>query len=382
MARKNMWSATAAVGDSELRGILEGYAPERDGTVELTRTTGNSSQGVYSVGRLGGAHRRNERPSGLSPSGRKNTTSVVGRANVSEWTSVWPEDSEQTVSRASVAPSRADAPPPRTEYGRGQPDHTRPEYGRPEYPPGPADYPPGRAGDTPTHVGAGGGRGSKGRRRSPSRPLRYTGSRRKFSSWAPLAGGVLMLVLVLGATMLAEADRYTGSSSSALNGSQSTVATPTTAGRSTGATASRSSRVADSPAAEAVATALNKEFDVLGCGRVDVDQSLVTAAGAHVNDMISKGYLDTGAPDGSATMDRAKTAGYQGTKVAESVISGAGNPAEAARVAFPTPEADLTVPATVKVVSGGPLTCGWTAVGAEAKLNSRGVGYWSIVLGQ
>jgi len=425
MARKNMWSATAAVGDAELRGVPEGYAPEIDGTIELPRAMPGPSANVYTVGRLGGAHRRSEKP-GRKPSSSAGRSSVpraggsrrAGRNDrteqTGEWTSIWP-DEQPTVPRPSPVPHSPQTTPPADErgtttggYDRGPSGYDRGPSG---YDRGPAGYDvepvSGRSGARPAPAGhpapsgrpvsgsrptsgsrTGGGRaadgGSRrrpkaGSRRSPSRPMRYTGSRRKFSSWAPLAGGVLMLVLVLGATMLAEADRYTGSTSSA---GSAPASVPAAGAQQSKAPPSARKAPATAPAAEAVAAAINKQLDNLGCGRVEVDPTLVAIAGDHVDDMLAKGYFDTAAPDGGGTLDRAKSAGYPGKKVVESVVSGAGNPAEAAQAAFPAPDATSTVPATVKAVSGGNLTCGWTAVGAEARMNSKSVAYWSIVLGQ
>lgn len=440
MARKNMWSATAAVGDAELQGLPEGYAPERDGTMELPRAMPDPSSGLYTVGRLGGAHRRNDksgrparpsRPAGdeRSPKGGRSTEQT------GEWTSIWP-DEQPTVSRQAPQPKPQKSSPDdrwTTTTPTGRPD---PRQGPAAYDRGPAAYdggssgydrgpggydrgpaaydagPSGRGpagrpvptspagrpapispapGARPVSSGrptsgartggsrAAGGRraGKPGSRRRPARPMRYTGARRKFSSWAPLGGGVLMLVLVLGATMLAESDRYTGNSSSALN-SSAPASAPTAAANPPSA-----AKKNDAPAAEAVAAAINKELDNLGCGRVAVDQTLVAFAGDHVDDMLSRNYFNTKTPDGDTSIARAKSVGYDGKKVVESVVAGAGNPAEAARAAFPVPgDAGGGLPATVKAVSGGKLTCGWTAVGAEARMNTKSVAYWSIVLGQ
>ncbi|TQS45420.1 hypothetical protein [Cryptosporangium phraense] len=432
-----------------------------DGTIELPRTMPGQSSGVYTVGRLGGAHRRSDRK-GERPTGRASVPGA-GSGRDDEWTSIWPDDTPTVQRPSPLRPPMDDrrgyGPEDRRGYepddrrgyeaderrgydhGASGYDHRAPsgyDRGPSGYDNGPAGYDRGPSGydrgpsgydrglsatDTGTwdtirpdgypvsgtrsgsgarpmpmprptsvpHPTSGprptsgvrptsgsraesvaaesGRRGRGGSRRRPSRPMRYTGARRKFSSWAPLGGGVLMLALVLGATMLAESDRYTGTSS----------APPASAPAA--AAQEPPSENADVAAANSVAAAINKELDDLGCGRVKVDQTLVTAAGTQVEDMLDRGYFSTTGPDGGTSIQRAQKAGYKGTKVAESVVSGAGNPAEAAQAAFPV-DPKKQPAGSVKVVSGGPLTCGWTAVGAEARMNDKSVAYWSIVLGQ
>lgn len=457
MARKpNMWSASAAVGDSELRGIPEGRAPERDGTVELPRSTGTPSPSVYSVGKLGGAHRRSDRSSGSHTVGRGSSSgrdssgrgqSIIGRASAA-WTSVQPSG-EQPPSRTEPTGAEwQDAGQPPNEWtSTGSPYLTPPHAGPPYIDPphaGPPYIDPPHAGppyiDPPPFPGAGGpgypsgayptsgypvsghrtgsyptsghqtgsyptsgyptsgnsgatsgyptsgtpsasrdGRrgGSHKSARGPSgrRPVRYTGSRRRFSGWAPLAGGALMLALVLGATTMAEAGRYSDDTGTASSGSA-----PAAAANPTSAASAAPTQATDNGPAQAVAAALNKEFDNLGCGRVAVDQSLVTAAQKQVDDMVANN--GSGKPDTSGTLARAKTAGYTGTEVAESVVTGAGTPAQAAQLAFPAPGTTPTVPSAVEVVTPHTLSCGWTSVGAQAQLSGGQVTFWSIVLGR
>ena len=408
MARKpNMWSASAAVGDNELRGIPEGWAPERDGTIELPRATASPSPSVYSVGKLGGAHRRSERTGGHT-AGRGQTgrggQSILGRAGAA-WTSVQPTGGDQPPAGSPYIDPPTGPPYTNPPTG-GSPYIDPPAGGVPYIEPTFNGYPvsgyPGSGHQTGSYPTSGhqtgsypisgyppvsaapSGREARGSRRpgghtparqpSGRRPMRYTGARRRFSGWAPVAGGVLMLTLVLGATTLAESGRYSDDTGSGSSAPAAANAAPTT-----GASAAPK-QTADNAPALAVAAAINKELDTLGCGRVAVDQSLVTAAQKHIDAMVASNTTATPNTDGSLT--RAKTAGYNGTQVAEAVVTGAGSPAQAAQLAFPEPGTSANPPAAVQVVSAQPLSCGWTSVGAEGALNGSQVMYWSIVLGK
>jgi hypothetical protein len=352
---------------------------------------------VYSVGKLGGAHRRGDKDRSSRGRSRGEQTGA--------WTNVDP--SGGNTGQYDIPPYQDPEPgvgiwqdvvPPPGTYPPGYPISGNPTSGYPslDYPTSSrptSSYPssgypssgyPTSSQPTssrPTSSRPASSAGYGGSRRASStrpatkgskrRPVRYTGQRRRFSGWVPLVGGVLMLALVLGATTLAEAGRYSDSDGG------TSAAAPTAA--STSAAAKAPVAVDEGPA-QAVATALNAELDQLGCGRVTVDKSLVTAAQLHVDAMAAS--ATSVKPDTSGSLNRAKTAGYKGAQVAEAIVTGAGSPAQAAQLAFPAPGTTPNVPSTIQVTSGQAIACGWTSVGAQAQMSGDQVTYWSIVLGR
>jgi uncharacterized protein YkwD len=236
----------------------------------------------------------------------------------------------------------------------------------------------------------------------PSRPDLYAGARRRFSGLGTIAAGFVTLVLVLGALLTSELDRYS-SPDTALDAQATGAAPPPTvdaAPPSQGGPASTPTPEATpsspppppppSPRATAaanevntlVAATINRQLDALGCKRVKIEPTLVTAAKQHMTTMVRSGYLSTVAPDGSKPATRAKSAGYTGKRVIESIVLGAETAPEAARLAFPLPaDSADALPITVQVVSRTPLKCGYTAIGADFRRDSRNVPIWSLILG-
>jgi uncharacterized protein YkwD len=200
--------------------------------------------------------------------------------------------------------------------------------------------------------------GPRSARRHGRRPIRYSGRRRRFTGAGSLLGGVATLALVLGATSLADAGRNEQANSpiGAQDAAGDTSLQPSSPQSSTNSSGTNPStgqaRAAPAPAAAApasvvtdVATIVNRQLDLLGCGRVAVDPSLVKAARSRVDDLIKRSATAATAADPLGPAARAWASGYSGAQVVESVLIGNGTAAQAAQAAFPVPGATPAKPA-------------------------------------
>ncbi|SHM90285.1 CAP domain-containing protein [Cryptosporangium aurantiacum] len=235
----------------------------------------------------------------------------------------------------------------------------------------------------------------------PSRPDLYAGSRRRFSGMGTIASGFVALVLVLGALLTSELDRYSSQDEEPPLHSQATgsarlpsaaapaapaVPLPTTAAPPAAGSASPTPTPTRTAVADAVNTSVlttvNRALDDLGCAPVVIEPKLVSAARAHMDTMIATGYLTLTAPNGTGPDARAKAAGFRGTAV-EAIVLGADAPAQAAKIGVPLPAAaDDPLPVTVRVVAKEPLKCGYTSLGADFRRDTRNVPITAIVLGK
>ncbi|MFI5958694.1 CAP domain-containing protein [Cryptosporangium sp. NPDC051539] len=229
--------------------------------------------------------------------------------------------------------------------------------------------------------------------RPNSRPDLYSGARRRFSGLGTIASGFVALVLVLGALLTSELDRYSTQDDPPPNaqtpGSPLLPAAPVDPGNASpapGGTPPDDPPPSASPPADsvpiAILTAINQELSGQGCKPVKLDPKLVTAARNHMNTMVATGYLDLRTPDGTGPAGRAKAAGFGGSRVVESVVLGAEAAQDAATIGFPSPgKSGDAVPITVQIVSRTTLMCGYTSLGADFRRDSRNVPIWSMVLG-
>ncbi|GAA3391138.1 CAP domain-containing protein [Cryptosporangium minutisporangium] len=232
-----------------------------------------------------------------------------------------------------------------------------------------------------------------------TRPDLYAGARRRFSGLGTIASGFVALVLVLGALLTSELDRYssqdspplhsqaTGSpglpTNGAVPGGSPAPAAPggTAAPERTSSAPSPSSSTAVDEVNRAVVATVNRSLDDLGCESVAIEPRLVAAARAHMDTMVETGYLTVTGPDGDNPKSRAKAAGFTGSTVVQAIVLGAETPTDAATLGAPPPAAaDDALPITVRVVAKTPLKCGYTSLGADFRRDSRNVPIAAIVL--
>lgn len=240
----------------------------------------------------------------------------------------------------------------------------------------------------------------------------YAGSRRRFSGMGTIAAGFVTLVLVLGALLTSELDRYSAVDSRAADPATGPALTPgapdTTpsgapgapaasaapGGRTNGADTSPSPRPSKTqpsgssgaPVGDdanlAVLATVNQALTGLGCNKITLSRNLIAAAQAHLTTMVDTGYLALSMPDGTDPGERARAAGFTGSSVAEAIVIGADTPAQAVAAGVPTPTAaDDALPIYVQVVGKSELKCGYSAVGADFRRDSRNVPISVIVLG-
>jgi len=242
-----------------------------------------------------------------------------------------------------------------------------------------------------------------------ARPDLYAGARRRFSGVGTIATGFVALVLVLGALLTSELDHYAGEDSSAPLNSQATGSAPrpgsapaapvvpdTPEPSDTGASAapggmpppSASPKPSGSPRAagpdetnRAVLTTVNRTLAALDCDPVEIAPALVAAARSHMTTMLDTGYLTLEGPDGTGPRARAKASGFTGP-VVEVIVLGAESAAQVATIGLPGPGADDALPITVQAVARKPLSCGYTAIGADFRRDSRNVPIGVILLGR
>lgn len=101
------------------------------------------------------------------------------------------------------------------------------------------------------------------------------------------------------------------------------------------------------------------------------NQALAAAATSHSQSMALNGFFAHQGTDGSAPADRARSAGYMGTRVAESIAAGMGSAASAVQGWLASPEECSRLMSPLFTDLGG----------AQAPAAKAGGVYWTLLLG-